>query len=353
MQWGVATICCALLAVVALAIVGCHADDAAFNAETATAGQTPQFKWKMTTFASSDDSRYSVNLTHFAAMVKEATQGRIEVELFPSGSIVPNEEIPSAVRSGAVQIAHSVGSYWSGVMPVGTVEFYMPRSFLTPEDTWTLMWDRGLQDLLREAYAEQNVYMLTFEVATGSFLMTKDKVPSVQGLRGLKIRATGTAGDFMARLGASPTNTNMSELHLGIENGTVDGAVLGYEQCEALRLQEVCSYMAYPGLFLAQPLDILINKDAWDALPEDLKTIMELVGRDFSIWSGMVQQPKDRERSTAAFEAAGVKFVQFSDSDIEVLQRTAMDLWDEWAKKDEYCRRAVEIYKAYAGEHGR
>jgi TRAP-type C4-dicarboxylate transport system substrate-binding protein len=307
----------------------------------------------MTTFSPSGDTRYKLNLATFASEVNRVTQGRISIELFPAGALVPNEEMPNALRSGAVQVIHSVGSYWATTMPVGNVEYYMPMSYANAEDTWTVMWDRGMQDLLRKAYAEQNAYFLTFEVGSGSFLMTKDPVNTLQDIKGKKIRAIGTAGDFVTRLGASAANINMGEIYMALKTGTVDGAALGYEQLDALKIQEICKYLTFPGFFMGQPLDILINLDAWNSLPEDLKIIMELEGRNFSIWSGMLQSNKDHKASTKNFQAAGVNFVNLSDADIDSLQQKATELWDDWAKKDNYCNEAVNIYKAYLKDQGR
>jgi len=344
---------CLIIVPLVFATSGCAAEKPA-PTPGPTMG-TPQevIHWKLTTFSPSGDSRDQVNLAHFVEEVYRCTQGRIKIETYPGGSLVPNSELPAACADGAVQMVHTVGTFWATKMPVGTVEFYMPMAYESFNDTWTLMWDRGLQDLLRKAYADHGAYMLGFELGTGSYLMTKEPIRTPDDLKGKKIRATGTLGHFFTKLGATAVNIPMGEIYMALKLGTIDGAVLGYEQHHALNHQEVCKYIMATPMTVGDPLDLLVNLNTWNALPEDLKITMDLVCRNFSVWSSLIQNPKINKIATNDYKTAGVEMVELSDADVRSMQAIAVEIWDEWAEKDAYCRQAVQIMKDYFREQGR
>ncbi len=313
-----------------------------------------QMVWKLATFAPSGDDRYKIYLSFFKDQVNYATKGQIKIETYPMDSLVPNAELPAAVAEGAVQMAQTVGTFWAPKMPVGSVEYWMPLASQSFQDTWTLMWDKGLQDVLRKAYAEQGAYLLGFELGTGACLMTKEPIRSVSDLKGKKIRATGTLGHFMTKLGASAVNLPMGEIYMALKLGTIDGAILGYEQHYALKHQEICKYLLMnPSITRADPIDLLVNLKTWDALSDDLKITLDYVCRYYSVWCTLIGTASYNRKATAEFRAAGVEFVQFSEAELQNMQNIAIDVWNELEARDKYCKEGVTIVKNYFRELGR
>lgn len=355
MKKGILFVALALVFVVGIVISGCAAPAPAPAPKPGPA-PTPApkvYEWKLQTFLPAGMERYQVDLGYLAKMVSDYTQGRIKITNYPVGALVPLPDMLTATRDNVIQMCNSVGSHWAGVIPVGNVEFSMPMAYQTADDSWTVMWYRGMQDLIQKAYNEKGVYYLGFQTPMGNRIMTTKPVRTVSDFKGLKVRALGTFATFAEKLGMSPVNIPMTEVYLALKLGTIEGAITGFDVHYDQKHQEVAKYMTLPKPSFAEPLNILINLKEWNALPDDLKSILTLVLRDWSHWGGMVIEPPRMQKVMDGMKAAGVEITQLSPDEALKMQIAAVEVWDEWAKKDDYSAKGVAILKAYAKEVGR
>src|SRR5690606_31806534 len=127
--------------------------------------------------------------------------GRIEVELFAAGEIVPGMGVFDAVAEGTAQIYHAVPSYWgsksNGIMLFGSQAF----GLTAPEQIGWLMQGGG-QDLYDEMYARFNLKPFLCGNSGPQWAgWFRDEIHTVDDLRGLKFRSTGLASEMYSRLG--------------------------------------------------------------------------------------------------------------------------------------------------------
>ena len=76
-----------------------------------------KYKWKMVTTWPPDFPALGEGCNLFAQWVKEMSSGRMEIQVFGGGELVPPLEAFNAVRSGAAEIGHGAGYYWKGMVP--------------------------------------------------------------------------------------------------------------------------------------------------------------------------------------------------------------------------------------------
>ncbi|HBP66983.1 MAG TPA: ABC transporter substrate-binding protein, partial [Alcanivorax sp.] len=97
-----------------------------------------------------------------------------------------------------------------------------------------------------------------------------------EDIKGLKIRAPGLAGEVMQRIGATPVQMPGGEVFTSMQTGALDAADwVGPYNDLTFGLHKVAKYYYYPGW--QEPgamLEMMINKEKWDALPEDLQAIV-------------------------------------------------------------------------------
>lgn len=311
------------------------------------------YEWKLQSFCPSAMERYTLDIGTLAKMINDYTNGRIKVTNYPAGALVPVPEQLTACRDGIIQMSHSVGAHFAGVLPVGNVEFSMPLAYQTFDDSWTVMWYRGMQDLLQKAYSEKGVQYLGFQTPMGNRIMTAKPIRTIGDFKGLKVRAIGTFATFAEKLGMSPVNIPMTELYMALKLGTIEGAITGFDVHYDQKHQEVIKFISLPKPSYGEPLHIFVTLKEWNALPDDLKSILTLVLRDWSHWGGMVIEPGREKKVVDGMKAAGVEFIQLPPEDVLRMQAAAVEVWDEWAKKDDYSAKGVAILKAYAKEQGR
>jgi TRAP-type C4-dicarboxylate transport system substrate-binding protein len=188
----------------------------------------------------------------------------------------------------------------------------------------------------------------------GNRILTTKPVRSVDDLKGMKIRALGTFADWVAKLGASPVNVPMTEIYMALKLGTIDGACTGFDVHYDQKHDEVGKYIVgTPRASFAEPLHILINLELWNSLSEELRTILTLTARDWSIWTGMTIEMQRMQKVIDGFEDRGVEFTTLSAADTAKMQAAAVEVWDEWAQKDDYSSRGVKIMKDLFKEQGR
>lgn len=199
--------------------------------------------------------------------------GRIEVELFAAGEIVPGMGVFDAVAEGTAQIYHAVPSYWGskskGIMLFGS----QPFGLTAPEQIGWLMQGGG-QDLYDEMYARFNLKPFLCGNSGPQWAgWFRDEIHTVDDLRGLKFRSTGLASEMYSRLGMAVQAASGPELFQALQSGALDaGEFIGPWSDAALGLQQVAKNLYWPGVGEPSSAEECgINLDAYNALPEDLQ----------------------------------------------------------------------------------
>lgn len=199
--------------------------------------------------------------------------GRIEVELFAAGEIVPGMGVFDAVAEGTAQIYHAVPSYWGskskGILLFGS----QPFGLTAPEQIGWMMHGGG-QDLYDEMYARFNLKPFLCGNSGPQWAgWFREEIHTVDDLRGLKFRSTGLASEMYSRLGMAVQAASGPELFQALQSGALDaGEFIGPWSDAALGLQQVAKNLYWPGVGEPSSAEECgINLDAYNALPEDLQ----------------------------------------------------------------------------------
>lgn len=295
---------------------------------------------------------YSMDcLPKFAARVSELSEGRLKIDCLPGGSIVPVDETLVALGKGVFEVTTSSGGYWEGDIPVGSIEEGLPflyRGFGKLDELDAIMAS-GLTDLYREVYAEWDVhYIGHFSYHAYPCIMSKLPIRTLDDWNGVKIRAYGPWMDFLGRLGANPTWMPGAELYMAMKLGTIDVATYDCFGPIGFKLFEVMDYLILPPFADHAISNMLVNADAWDALPADLKQVFNDAYHEYAeetyfgydeYWTSDINQAA----------ALGYEVITLPDADVETMKEIAAVQWEDYAVKDDYCARAVRIAKDFYG----
>jgi TRAP-type mannitol/chloroaromatic compound transport system substrate-binding protein len=109
------------------------------------------------------------------------------------------------------------------------------------------------------------------------FLHTTKPLKSVADIKGLKIRTAGDDGTLFSRMGAAVTMLPGGEVYEALQRGVIDACQLtGPAGNWDLALQEVTDYCYLsPVRQPAETVHNIVNEDKWNALPDDLKKLVE------------------------------------------------------------------------------
>jgi TRAP-type mannitol/chloroaromatic compound transport system substrate-binding protein len=234
-------------------------------------------RWKMTSTWPP-----SINLIDcdqmFVETVNQMCKDRLEIKFFSGGTLMPSYEVFDAVGKGTVEAAGDWPNYWAGKDTVFDTLGSYPMG-LTPFDYLVWYHYGGGKAIFEEAYGKFNMmYIVTGMTTMESGIRSNKPIKTLEDLKGMKIRMSGkTQGKILQDLGAAQVAMAGQEIYQALQKGVVDAAEFSSPSTDwGMGFQEVTKYWAVPGWHQpASTLGVMINKDAWDALDDDLKQMVQ------------------------------------------------------------------------------
>lgn len=163
----------------------------------------------------------------FLELVKERTNGRINIKQYPGSSLVQGDQTRefSAMRQGVIDVLCGAPVNWSGTVRELS-PFILP--FLFPDHK---AWDAVMAsdvvqkeyfDLVRKAGAEP---LSVGETGYRQISNSKRPITKPSDLQGLKLRVVGSPmyGEIMSGMGANPSFMSWADAQPALASGAVDG----------------------------------------------------------------------------------------------------------------------------------
>lgn len=242
-----------------------------------TAVSAQEINLKLSDSLPLNDRNTMMSILPWMERVTERTNGKVTFTHFPNGQIGKGQDALAMTQSGIVDISYMVPAWISEKLPlVGVAE--LPGLFADAcvggKAFWSILKEGGL--LYETQFKAQNMHPLFPMVQSPYTLWTgKKELKSLEDLKGLRIRATGSAQTpFVAGLGAVPVGLPGPEVHEAMARGTLDGLVF---PTTGLFVFDVTSYVKYG--YTKEPFGgaaalVAMNADKWNALPDDVKKVM-------------------------------------------------------------------------------
>ena len=272
----------------------------------------------------------------WANKVKEKTQGRINIKLYPGVSLIQGDQTRefSALRQGVIDMAIGSTINWSPQVKqlnLFSLPFLMPDyaaiDALTQGEVgkqmFTILDKAGVVPL---AWGENGYRELT---------NSKHVVKSPADMKGLKIRIVGSPLfiDTFTALGANPTQMSWADAQPAFASGAVDGQENPMSIFTAAKLQNVGQkYLTMWG-YVADPLVFVVNKEVWNSwTPADREAVrqaaIEAGKEEIAIArKGMIEpgQPLLKE-----IEGMGVTVTRLTPQEREAFVKVTRPIYDKW-----------------------
>jgi TRAP-type mannitol/chloroaromatic compound transport system substrate-binding protein len=266
----------AAVAAAATTLAACGKQTAPAAGDAAGADQSPR-TWKMVTAWPANFPGLGTGAQALADLITRASGGRLSVKVYGGGELVPPFEVFDAVSRGTAEMGHSASYYWKGKSEAAPFFSAVPFGMNAQEMNGWLQFGGGIE-LWRELYSGFN--LVPFAAGNTGVQMAgwfNREIRSLADLAGLKMRIPGLGGEVMARLGVTTVNLPGAELFTALQSGAIDAAEwVGPYNDLAFGLHRVAKYCYYPGWQEPGPtLECMIHKSAFDALPEDLRALVD------------------------------------------------------------------------------
>ena len=213
----------------------------------------------------------------WADKVMAESEGRIEIEIFPSMSLGGKPpELYSQVRDGAADIVWTVTGYTPGVFPRSEV-FELPSVHEgSAEATAKAIYANW--DMIKEDF--EDIHPLAVYVHAGNaFHIVGDCLSSPAEFAGKKLRVPSrTGGWIIEALGAEGVGMPLPAFPQALSKKAVDGGMLPFEIVPPYKVHELtnCTIQGDNGRRFGTAVFLFgMNKDKYESLPEDLKAIID------------------------------------------------------------------------------
>ena len=287
--------------------------------------------------------------------VEQMSGGRMEITLHDAGEIVPGTKIYDAVKDGLLDFGLNTPAWQKGKYPAGDLFYTLPAGILEFNDLILWPYGGGGKELEQEMYGNELV-VFPLGLTPPEEIWSKRPIKTLDDIKGLKIRAAGLSMDLWEKLGASVVLLTGGEVLPALQRGMIDATeFLDPSYDYTMGLHEVCKYRFGPPIHMSNNIfQLLIKTKSWEALPDDLKAIVENAAM-VATFQGYADFWQSSIEANKKIEDYGTVTTKLSKADQERARELGMEIINEKAKNDPFFKKVwesqrtfIEKYKPYS-----
>jgi tripartite ATP-independent transporter DctP family solute receptor len=225
--------------------------------------------------------------------VKERSQGKLEVQVFPASQLGNDATVIGAVRGGSIDMMMAGGGNFSGLNSKFEV-LDIPFLFRDREHAYKAVDQQVGQELMKALEGSGLKQLAFWEVGFRSITTKNRAVRTPADVKGLKIRTQPNPVHVAAwkLLGTNPVPMPLSELYSALESGAVDAQEHPVEITHSAKFYEVQKHLTMTRhAFTAMP--VVLNKAKFDALAPDLQKVLLDAAQEAKLFQRALNQKNE------------------------------------------------------------
>jgi TRAP-type C4-dicarboxylate transport system substrate-binding protein len=269
-----------------------------------------------------------VQMERWKEEVEKRTDGAVKIQTFPGGTLLGARNMCDGVVSGIADIGNLAMSYQPGRFPVSEA-IDLPLGFTNAKAS-----SMALYDLIEKYNPEEfkDVKIITLFTCPPSNFMTSKPVKTLEDLKGLELRVSGTGVGVIKNLGATPIAMPMSDTPDAIKKGVVKGIVSSMEILKDFNFASYCPYVTRQNMHVVT-FAVVMNKDKWNALPDDVKKVIDDLSREQALWTGTYVDDHVEEALEWSKEKYDLKIFTFPKEDRKKIPDLFKPIIDAYIEK--------------------
>lgn len=269
-------------------------------------------------------------LDAWAATIKDASNGSVDIQVMHGGSLAGPKESLDMCKSGAVDIAWSLQAFYPGIFPMTEVMALPMMGITSAAQGSAALWDLYENtDYLDEEYSDYKVLLI--HTNCDSPISTKGKpLSSIADLSGMNVRTnSGPPTTFMQKLGSSPQDIAVTDLYSSIEKGVLDAVVTDWHAINSFKLYEqLTDYL--DAHVQVSPYFLVMNQAKWDSLSTEQQDAIESCSGSAALELAGSAWDDVQTAVTEKIEEQGNNIYTLDDAEMKQLEDTAQEVKDEW-----------------------
>lgn len=291
----------ALLSVIAASVA--FAQGSSESGRSAASGKT--FKLRLAENQPANNP-VSQGMQKFADLVKEKTNGSVEIDVYLDAQLGTENETIDQVQAGTLDFARiNTSALASTADEVGV--FTLPYIFTSTEQKYKVLDGEIGQGVVKQIEKYNMIGLEYWEAGSRNFYSTKKPITSVADLKGMKVRVqqSEVAIKMVELLGGAATPMAYGEVYQGLQTGVIDAAENDFVSYYTSGHYEVAKNYTLDG-HMAPPAMLLMSKTSWDKLSSGQQQAIREAAREAALWQRKAMDDFQNE-SRAAVEKAGSK----------------------------------------------
>lgn len=334
-------------------LAGCGNSGPAQVSGTEAADTSKIYRWKMVTTWPANFPIFQEGAEKFADDVRSMSNGRLDIQVFAGGELVPALQVFDAVSQGSVEMGHGSAYYWAGKVP--EAQFFSTVPFgMTVRGMQAWIYHGGGLELWQEIYKPFNLYPLPMGntgIQMGGWF--NKKIESVADLQGLRMRIPGLGGKVLKKAGGNPVLMSGGEIYTALERGILDATEwVGPFHDLRLGLNRAARYYYYPGWHEpGTEFELMINIARWQTLPDDLKKIVEIAAAANSDWIYTSMEYHNSQALQELKTKRTVEVLEFPAAVLAELRKLTEVTLNEEAENNPKFKRVYEAYLTFQNSY--
>ncbi|MDD3368199.1 MAG: C4-dicarboxylate TRAP transporter substrate-binding protein [Lachnospiraceae bacterium] len=250
----------------------------------------------------------------WAELVKEKSNGTMELELFPNSALGKKTELIDQMILGENVITVADGAFLAdyGVNDFGI--FYAPFMFDSWDEEWAVIGSDWYADLCQQLADTASIRVVSSNWIYGvRNIMSVKKVVTPADLAGLKLRVSSNKLSITSfeDLGASAVGMDMGDVYQALQAKTIDGVENPITSLANRSFQEVAKYLVKDEHILATSMWIC-GESFFSSLTPEQQQILTETADEAGLYNNDLQEEKEAEATQILLDA-GVEITELTD----------------------------------------
>jgi TRAP-type mannitol/chloroaromatic compound transport system substrate-binding protein len=284
-----------------------------------------------------------------AQSITAMSDGRLNVTVYPAGSLVRAFETFDAVSAGVADMYHSDEAYFERKSQA--LHFFAAVPYgLTADELYSWVDYGGGQGLWDEVDAQFNIKPLAAcntGVQMGGWFIREINQPG--DYKGLRYRMAGPGAEVLRRMGATVVTLPGGAIAGALKSGAIDASEwIGPWMDMELGLDKAAAFYYYPGFH--EPgtnMTLGINKTLWDGLTSSERALIAAAAHA-EVTRSLARFNAENAKALKALRSdARIKILRFNDELIKVFGKLSKEVLADVAAKDPLTRKVYDSYMAF------
>ncbi len=303
-------------------------------------------RWKMQSAFASSLPHLGASGVRFSKDIERMSGGKFEVKFFEPGALIPPLECFDAVSRGSIEACWTTPGYHTGKYP--SLAFFTTVPFGPGFGEFLAWkWFGGGNKLRDEIYAKHDLVAVDcFCIGPETSGWFRSEIKSIDELKGLKMRFFGLGAQVMQKLGVSTQLLAAADIYQALERGVIDATEFSMPKMDInLGFHQIAKFNYFPGWHQQVSCsEFLMNKKAWDALPDHYKAMIEVAAQAQVAVTYAETEAQQFEVMAEMRDKHKVQIKRWDDKTLAAFEKAWQEVIIEESAKDATFKKVADHY---------